>query len=126
MFVGDQVKQCAGIMLIRVTQIDYYLNKHMEIVKRHWTPYGMKSCVIDGRQAFKSTLANSNVLHRWTIVQFEEGDPSGMNVQAIMLWESVEAFEKAIEANIPEVMEDLKYYSSEKPVRYYAKVLQQG
>ncbi|KAK3726087.1 hypothetical protein LTR37_000235 [Vermiconidia calcicola] len=85
--------------------IDYYLNTHMKIVDKHWTSYGMKS---------------------WTVVQFEEGDPSGMHVQAIMLWESIEAFEKAIEANIPEVMEDVKYYSSEMPLRYYAKVLQQG
>jgi hypothetical protein len=42
------------------------------------------------------------------------------------LWESIEAFEKAIAANIPEVMEDVKYYSDQMPVRYYAKVLQQG
>ena len=42
------------------------------------------------------------------------------------LWESVEAFEKAIEANIPEVMEDVKYYSDVMPVRWYAKVMQQG
>ena len=42
------------------------------------------------------------------------------------LWESVEAFEKAIEANIPEVMEDVKYYSDQMPVRWYAKVMQQG
>lgn len=47
----------------------------MALVDKHWGPFGMKS---------------------WTIVQFEEGDPSGMHVQAIMLWESIEAFEKAI------------------------------
>ena len=55
--------------------MDYYINKHMEIVDRNWRPYGMKS---------------------WTVVEFPPGDPSGMHVQAIMLWESVEAFEKAI------------------------------
>lgn len=59
--------------------MDYYINKHMEIVDRHWRPYGMKS---------------------WTILEFPEGDPSGIHVQAIMLWESVEAFEKAIEVCI--------------------------
>lgn len=62
----------------------------------------------------------------WSIVEFQEGDPSGMHVQAIMLWESIEAFEKAIEANIPEVMEDLKYYSTETPVRYYGKVVKKS
>lgn len=39
----------------------------------------------------------------WSIVEFQPDDPSGMHIQAIMLWESIEAFEKAIEANIPEV-----------------------
>ena len=53
----------------------------------------------------------------WTIVEFQEGDPSGLYIQAVMLWDSIESFEKAIEANIPEVMEDVKYYSSEMPVR---------
>jgi hypothetical protein len=77
----------------------------MSIVDKHWGPMGMKS---------------------WTIVQFQEGDPSGMHIQAIMLWESIEAFEKAIEANIPEVMEDVKYYSDVMPVRWYAKVVKQG
>jgi hypothetical protein len=82
--------------------MDYYLEKHMEIVDRNWRPYGMKS---------------------WSIVEFPKGDPSGIWVQAIMLWDSVEAFEKAIEANIPEVMQDLQYYSNVPPVRYYAKVV---
>ena len=77
----------------------------MKIVDKHWRPYGM---------------------HSWTIVEFQENDPSGQYIQAIMLWDSIEAFEKAVEANIPEVMEDLKFYSSEPPVRYYAKVLQMG
>lgn len=60
-------------------QMDYYLKTHMPLVDKHWGPFGMKS---------------------WTIVQFQENDPSGMHVQAIMLWESVEAFEKAIAANV--------------------------
>ena len=77
----------------------------MKLVDDNWGPFGMKS---------------------WTIVQFQEGDPSGMHVQAIMLWESVEAFEKAIEANIPAVMQDVQYYTDATPVRWYAKVLKQG
>ncbi|KAK5165915.1 uncharacterized protein LTR77_008839 [Saxophila tyrrhenica] len=81
--------------------MDYYLTTHMKIVDTHWRPYGMKS---------------------WSVVEFPPNDPSGMHVQAIMLWDSVEAFEKAIAANIPEVMEDLQYYSSEPPVRWYGNV----
>jgi hypothetical protein len=102
--------------------MDYYINKHMEIVDRHWRPFGMKS---------------------WSVLEFPAGDESKIYVQAIMLWDSVEAFEKAIEANIPEVsamlvlvltwrliifgcrqvMEDIKHYSDVMPVRYYGKIV---
>ena len=85
--------------------MDYYLNTHMKIVDKHWRQFGLKS---------------------WTIVEFQEGDPSGLWVQAIMHWESIQAFEKALEANIPEVMEDLKNYSTVMPVRYYATIKAQG
>lgn len=37
--------------------MDYYLNTHMQIVQKRWGPHG---------------------LQRWTVVKFEEGDPSGM------------------------------------------------
>ncbi|KAK4961257.1 hypothetical protein LTR10_001747 [Elasticomyces elasticus] len=86
--------------------MEYYLNTHMKIVEKHWTPYGMQD---------------------WVVSQFDEGDASGMNVQAIMTWDSVQAFEKAIEANIPEVMEDVQHYSPEvMPVRWYAQVKAKG
>ncbi|KAM3424308.1 hypothetical protein BST61_g11155 [Cercospora zeina] len=69
---------------------EYYLEKHLAIVDKHWKACGLKS---------------------WTVVEFPEGDPGGLHTQAILLWDNVEQFEKAIEANIPEVMEDLKNYS---------------
>jgi len=44
-----------------------------------------------------------------------------------MTWDSMEAFEKAIEANIPEVMQDVKHYSPDvMPIRYYAMVVAKG
>lgn len=43
-----------------------------------------------------------------------------------MLWDSVESFDKAIAANIPEVMQDVHNYSNVMPVRWYSKVLKQG
>ena len=43
--------------------MNYYLTTHMDLVKKHWGPFGMRS---------------------WTIVQFQENDSSGMHVQAIM------------------------------------------
>lgn len=85
--------------------MDYYLNKHMKLVETHWGPYGMKD---------------------WKIVQFRDGDASGLHVQAILTWDSFEAFDKAIEANIPEVMQDVKNYSTEMPSRYYAEIKAQG
>lgn len=85
--------------------MDYYLKTHMAIVDKHWGPFGMKS---------------------WTVVQFEENDPSGMHCQAIMLWSSVDDFEKAYAANIPEVMQDLQYYSDTIPVRWCGQVMKQG
>jgi len=36
--------------------MDYYINTHMKIVEKHWTPFGMKD---------------------WTVVQFKEDDLSG-------------------------------------------------
>lgn len=84
---------------------DYYFKTHMSIVEKHWKPFGMKS---------------------WTVVQFPEGDPSGQHTQAIMLWESTEDFQKAIDANIPEVMQDITNYSNVMPVRYFGEVLAQG
>ncbi|KAJ9658346.1 hypothetical protein H2198_003776 [Neophaeococcomyces mojaviensis] len=85
--------------------IDYYLNTHMKIVQQHWGPHGLKS---------------------WNVIQFEEGDPSGMHVQCIMYWESKEAFTKAYALGIPEVHQDLKHYSNTPPVRWVGKNLLQG
>lgn len=59
----------------------------------------------------------------WQVIQFEEGDPSGLHVQAIMLWESKEAFEKCYALGIKEVHQDLPNYTNGVPVRYVGKVL---
>ena len=85
--------------------MDYYLEKHMAFVDEHWTPYGLQS---------------------WTVVEFGKDDPSGMHCQAIMLWSSSEDFEKAIEANIPKVMQDLPNYTDVMPVRWFGRVMKQG
>lgn len=81
---------------------DYYINKHCALVDKHWKQFGLKSC---------------------TVVQFAEDDPSGIHTQAILLWDSAEDFDKAIGANIPELMQDLPNYSNVTPIFYHAKVL---
>ncbi|KAK5070168.1 hypothetical protein LTS08_008407 [Lithohypha guttulata] len=85
--------------------LDYYINTHMKLVEKHWGPHGMKS---------------------WTIVQFDKDDPSGQNVQCIMLWTSMEDFEKCFALGIPEVHEDLKHYTNGMPVRWTGKVVATG
>lgn len=89
----------------RTFDMDYYLNTHMKIVQEHWGPLGLKS---------------------WSIVEFEEGDPSGLLVQAILYWSTREAYDKAYAMGIPEVHEDLKHYTNEPPVRWIGKNLLQG
>ena len=83
----------------------YYVEKHMALVDKHWRQYGLKS---------------------WTVVQFPEGDPSGQHTQAVLLWDKDESFEKAMAANIPELMQDLKNYSNVVPVVYHGKILKSG
>ena len=77
----------------------------MKTVKRDWGLYGMKS---------------------WRVVEYQEGDAFGLHVQAIMLWENFEAFEKAIQAKIPQVMADRPNYTSITFFRNEAKVLKHG
>lgn len=84
---------------------EYYVNNHLAIVDKHWRQFGLKG---------------------WTVVQFPDGDASGQHTQAILHFDSADQFDKAMAANIPEVMEDLKNYSNELPVRWYGKVLGSG
>lgn len=82
--------------------VDYYLNTHMQLVQKHWGPHGMKS---------------------WHIVQFPPEDPSGLNVQAILFWTSIEDFEKCYALGIPEVHQDLKHYTNGRPVQWKGQVI---
>lgn len=93
------------LTIVHNLQIDYYLSSHMKTVAKHWGPYGLKS---------------------WTVIQFRENDPSGQHVQAVMLWESIQAFEKAFEARIPEIVNDRPNYTDNTPKVWYSEVLGQG
>ncbi|CZT24153.1 uncharacterized protein RCC_09870 [Ramularia collo-cygni] len=84
---------------------EYYLRKHMALVDEHWKQFGLKS---------------------WTVVEFPEGDASGMHTQAILRFDNADGFEKAIAANIPEVMKDIENYSNVSPVRWFGKVTKEG
>jgi len=86
-------------------QMDYYLQSHMALVDKHWRSYGLKS---------------------WSVQQFEDKDPSGLYVQTTLHWRSIEDFQRAWDANIPELMNDLENYTETVPTRWIAKVLKQG
>ncbi|KAK9770369.1 putative ethyl tert-butyl ether degradation protein [Seiridium cardinale] len=55
--------------------MDYYLIHHMPLVMKYWKPYGMRG---------------------WTVVEVDK--ESGYYVQAILNFESLEGFEKAMSA----------------------------
>ena len=74
----------------------------MPLVDKHWRPFGLQSL---------------------TVVQFGPNDPSGLHYQAIRLWPSIEAFGKAFDANIPELLTDLENYSDVVPVRWGGEVV---
>ncbi|KAM0541961.1 hypothetical protein ACHAPJ_013023 [Fusarium lateritium] len=82
--------------------MDYYVNKHMPVVASKWGPYGLKS---------------------YKILTFQEGAP--YQVQAILEWPSVEAFDKAAASETSsEIFGDLRnYYSEGDPIILKGKTI---
>ncbi|KAK9425306.1 putative ethyl tert-butyl ether degradation protein [Seiridium unicorne] len=80
--------------------MDYYLSHHMPLVMKYWKPYGMRG---------------------WTVVELDKY--SGYYVQAIVDFESLEGFDKAMSAECNgEVMDDIKKFTNESPVRWIGMV----
>jgi uncharacterized protein (TIGR02118 family) len=75
-------------------ELDYYLSKHMPLLAKFWTKYGLKS---------------------WSVTQLSEDAP--YSTHTLMEWDSTEAFGKAFQdARTQEVMADEDNFSSEKPI----------
>jgi len=73
---------------------DYYIATHMTLVTKIWSNLGLKS---------------------WNVTEF--GDDSPYSYGAFLVWESLEAFTKATQDPAgKEVMDDVKNFSSEKPL----------
>ncbi|KAM3078037.1 hypothetical protein ACMFMG_002664 [Clarireedia jacksonii] len=73
--------------------MDYYMKTHMPLVQEKWGPYGLQN---------------------WTVTQLDGQD--GWSVQALLWFDSLESFKKALDAEAPAVMGDIPNFSSEKPL----------
>lgn len=82
--------------------MDYYQAKHMPLVTKRWQPFGLKDFTVTDLRASAQPYS----------------------VQAVMHWESLEAFQKASAAHGEEVLGDIVNFSSEKPVLITGEVVQ--
>ncbi|TGO28237.1 hypothetical protein BPAE_0030g00230 [Botrytis paeoniae] len=78
--------------------MDYYMKTHMPLVQEKWGPYGLKN---------------------WTVTKLDES--AGYSVQALLWFESKEAWAKAGEAEGPTIMGDVPKFSSEKPLLVFGE-----
>ncbi len=76
--------------------MDYYLKTHMPLVEKIWGPFGLKS---------------------WSVVTLDPA--SGFHVQAFLVFESVEAFQKA---PTDEVLGDIKNFTSATPLKWFGSL----
>ncbi|KAK5081558.1 hypothetical protein LTR05_007689 [Lithohypha guttulata] len=126
--------------------LDYYINTHMKLVEKHWGPHGMKSWTIvqfdkddpSGKFVTEETYHDSSMRSLSCVDRISKTyrdvyrnadtcvQSPGQNVQCIMLWTSMEDFEKCFALGIPEVHEDLKHYTNGMPVRWTGKVVATG
>lgn len=65
-------------------------------------------------------------LKSWSIIKFDTDDPSGFYLQAMMLWESEQAWQKALCKDIPEIKDGYRCFCNELPIRFQANVLLSG
>jgi uncharacterized protein (TIGR02118 family) len=80
--------------------LKYYLSSHMPMVQKTWSSKGLKS---------------------W---QVSELDPkSGYSTQCVLVWESEEAFGKAVQEDEAKIMGDIPNYTEGKPTILVGKVV---
>ncbi|KAI9647259.1 hypothetical protein NHQ30_003642 [Ciborinia camelliae] len=71
--------------------LDYYMKTHMPLAQEKWGPHGLK---------------------KWTVTKLDES--TGYSVQAILWFESKEAWDGAVAAEGATVMADIPNFSSEQ------------
>ncbi|KAF1832360.1 hypothetical protein BDW02DRAFT_571090 [Decorospora gaudefroyi] len=83
---------------------DYYLKTHIPLAKKQWEKHGLKSFVV--------SELNADGPYTYTVV---------------LEWESYEGFGAAMkDEGTKEVMEDVKNFSSEKPVLVHGGIIGRG
>lgn len=83
---------------------EYYLSKHMPLVKKHWKKHGLRSYAV--------TELNADGPYTYS---------------AVLEFESLEGIGAAVQdRNTNEVMDDAKNFSSEPPVLLHGAVLARG
>lgn len=79
--------------------MDYYLKTHMPLVSERWGSFGLKAWYVSDLRGVPDQL---------------------YSVQATLVWDApeggLEGFKKAGEAHGPEVMGDVKNFSTEAPI----------
>ena len=78
--------------------LDYYLAKHIPLVKAKWLPVGLKSVAV-------ATLEPS----------------TGYAIECVLVWETAEAWDAC--GGDPELKADVKNYSEIAPISWVAKVV---
>ncbi|KAF7944579.1 uncharacterized protein EAE97_005212 [Botrytis byssoidea] len=73
--------------------LDYYMKTHMPLVQEKWGAHGLKN---------------------WTVTKLDES--AGYSMQAILWFESKEAWAAGAAAEGPTIMGDVPNFSSEKPL----------
>ncbi|ESZ98617.1 hypothetical protein SBOR_0987 [Sclerotinia borealis F-4128] len=83
--------------------LDYYLKKHMPLVQEKWGPQGLKN---------------------WSVTKLDES--GGYTMQALLWFESSEAWAKAGATDGPTIMKDISKFSSEQPLFVFGEVIKKS
>ncbi len=77
--------------------MDYYLKRHMPMVRERWSPVGLHEAkVVKG-------------------VGTPDGGAAPFQVMALLTWDSADAFKKAAEANGEEIFGDIPNFTDTQP-----------
>ena len=77
--------------------MDYYLGRHMPLVRERWTPMGLKEArVVKGAGT-------------------PDGGPAPFQVMALLTWDSVDSFKKAAERDGAEIFGDIPNFTDTQP-----------
>jgi uncharacterized protein (TIGR02118 family) len=77
---------------------DYYLQKHIPLVRERWSPMGLEDL-----RLVRGVAAG-------------DGSPAPYQVIALLSFRSLQDFQKAAEAHVQEILDDIANFTSVQPV----------